>query len=517
MTTKYIEILKLYDLGYSKSKIAESLQCARNTVISTIQKAKSKGIDINKLEQLSNDKIVSIFDNRKYNNCNKFSTPNFNIVRFGLAKKNGTLKKEWEKYTEACFFKNEKSLQYQRFCELYKIYASKFKATMHVDHKPGLELELDWAGGTIPIQDSETGVLNKAYIFVATLPYSCYFYAEAFLSRKVEYWIKANINAFNFFGGTTQILRPDNLKTAIIRGSAKNSFPTLNKLYEEMAMHYKSIVMPARVRKPQDKAHVEQTVKHISISIIEPLRNQTFFSISELNNEIKKLVTFLNNKPFQKREGSRFSDYELEKEFLRPLPPSDYEYSVMLVRKVPSNYHIMYDYVYYSVPYIYIKKSVILKISSDKINIFYEGILICSHDKKRIPKGSYITDPIHMPKKHQNYGHWDKEKLLNWALIYGQCMEKLIKQVLEKYEIEQQAYKSCFALLNYAKNNNSALVEMTAEYIVDNKMPLTLSYFKQTYDFIEKHEMKQLKDTESTSDQGFIRGSQYFDKNEEKK
>jgi hypothetical protein len=192
----------------------------------------------------------------------------------------------------------------------------------------------------------------------------------------------------------------------------------------------------------------------------------------------------------------------------------------MIGRTVPPNYHVMYDYNNYSVPYIYIHKEVFLKIADDKISIFYDGKIICSHQRQYGHKGLYITEDNHMPEKHQRYGKWNKERFVSWAIVFGHSMKLLIEKVFEKSEIEQHCYKNCFALLNFAKNNNSSFVNKTAAYILDNNMPTSYNYFSKVYTIIEKQE-KDFQNSEENNpypaDEGFVRGTHYFDKSEGEK
>jgi hypothetical protein len=191
---------------------------------------------------------------------------------------------------------------------------------MHIDRKPGEILEVDWAGQTAKIINTDTGELIKAYIFVAALPYSGYSYVEAFFSQNQENWISAHINAYKFFDGVTRILIPDNLKTGVEKVLKNN--PVINKVYQEMAEHYGTAVIPAKVRTPKDKATVEGVVGIISTWILAAIRNEQFLSLKELNDSIKEKLYIFNNKPFQKKEGNRTKLFEEEKSLSYTPSPS---------------------------------------------------------------------------------------------------------------------------------------------------------------------------------------------------
>jgi len=243
---------------------------------------------------------------------------------------------------------------YTQFCLYYREFAQKTKATMHIDRKPGDQMEVDWAGQTACLFDTNSGEEIPAYIFVAVLSSSQYAYVEAFLSQNQECWIAAHVNAYKFFGGATRMLVPDNLKTGVQKASWDT--PMINKSYQEMSEHYSTAIMPARVRRPKDKPNVEGAVGVISTWILAALRNQRFFSLVELNEAIKEKLTEFNAKPFQKRAGSRLSVFiDEEQPLLLPLPATHYELSTWKVATVQFNYHIAVNGMFYSVPHELIK------------------------------------------------------------------------------------------------------------------------------------------------------------------
>lgn len=218
-------------------------------------------------------------------------------------------------------------------CEHHRKYYADFvhktKATMRLEHKPGETMQVDWAGQTAHIVDTDTGEQLDVYLFVAVLPYSGYAYTEAFLDMKQDAWITAHVNAYRFFGGVTRILTPDNLKTGVIKNTKDET--VVNKSYQEMAEHYGTAIIPARPRKPKDKVFVEGSVGVVSTWILAALRNQQFLSLKELNLAIQEKLTAFNNKPFQKKEGSRAELFQEEQLFLLPLPPTPFELAVWKV------------------------------------------------------------------------------------------------------------------------------------------------------------------------------------------
>ena len=203
-----------------------------------------------------------------------------------------------------------------QFNEKYRRWAQITKATMRISHKPGEAMQVDWAGNTIPVYDSVTGESSPAYLFVGVLPCSCFVYVEACSDMRSENWLACHVHAFNYFQGVPRLLIPDNLKTGVSKNTRYETI--LNRSYQELAEHYDTAIVPARVKHPQDKSLAEGSVKNISIWIIAALRNQKFFSIEDVNQSVRVKLEELNNRPFKKREGSRHSAYlNEEKEFMK--------------------------------------------------------------------------------------------------------------------------------------------------------------------------------------------------------
>lgn len=287
------------------------------------------------------------------------------------------------------------------FCDSRRKWSDLNKATMHIDRKPAEQIQVDWVGNTMQVCNPGTGELLKVYIFVACLPYSSYLYAEGFYSMDEEPWIKAHVDAFGFFGGTTPILVPDNCKTAVIKNNVDKLVS--NDQYRRMAEYYGVAIVPARPREPKDKGAVEMGVGVIERQAIAPLRNQTFFSLDDLNRASLEKVTRINEREFQKRDGSRISIYlGQEKDALIPLPARPCQ---MVARKratVNFNYHVSFDGRWYSVPFTYVKREVEIIASAQSIAVVCDGARIALHVRLHSPKGSYSTNPEHMPDSHRD-------------------------------------------------------------------------------------------------------------------
>ena len=447
--TKYREILRLQSLGINQTGIAGSCGCSRATVRKVLNRAKELDIIWPLRAEIADAELEKQFfpDKSPLESSRKF--PDYGTIDREMMRNGVTLKLLWHEYCEACRQGKELPLMYSQFCFHYQKHSEKKRATMHIPRKPGDQIEVDWAGDSACVVDRDTGEIIPAYLFVGVLSYSLYAYVEAFFSQDMESWIAAHVHMVQFFGGVTRMLVPDNLKTGVDRSDWYT--PLINKTYQEMAEHYNTAVIPARVRKPKDKPNVEGSVRIVSTWITAALRNEKFFSLEELNREIRSKLEAYNRRPFQKKEGSRHSVFfEQEKPFLSPLPATSYERATWKQATVQFNYHISVDKMQYSVPYEYIKQKVNVRVTRNVIEVFYQNPRICAHKRLYGYPGQYCTLETHMPEDHQKYLKWDGNRFVAWAEKIGVHAVMTIKSILASYRVEQQGYKSCLGLLKLA-------------------------------------------------------------------
>mgnify|MGYP001097377086 CR=1 FL=1 len=404
--TKYKEILRLNSLGINNTQIASSCECSRTTVVNVLQKAKESSISWRNASDMSEKELSKLLFDAEAGKT-AYKMPDYEYVHREMAKSGVTLTLLWLEYCDKCRDAGEIPYKSTQFNKYYSDYVNKTKATMHIHRKPGEIMEVDWAGQTAEIIDTDTGEIINAYVFVAALPYSGYAYVEAFLSQNQESFITAHVNTYNFFGGVTRILVPDNLKTGVEKVSRSETI--INKTYQEMAEHYGTAVIPARVRAPKDKSTVEGTVGIISTWIPAAIRNQQFLSLRELNLAIREKLQIFNNKSFQKKDGSRAILFADEKPFLLPLPPRAFELAAWKIATVQYNYHISVDNQNYSVPFEYIKQKVDVRVTKNVIEVFFDGNRICSHPRLYGRSGQYSTLESHMPPDHKKYVQWNGE------------------------------------------------------------------------------------------------------------
>lgn len=508
--TSYREILRLHTQGISQRSIATSCGCSRNTVAKTINKAEEFQLSWPLPEKMTDQDIGKLLF-PVITPKSLYKLPDYEYVHKEMAKSGVTLSLLWNEYCEQCRLSGDIPFMYTQFCKYYREFANKTKATMHIDRKPGEKQEVDWAGQTAFITDTDTGELIPAYIFVTALSSSGYAYVEAFLNQNQESWITAHVNAYRFFGGVTRILVPDNLKTGVERVNWYT--PIINRTYHEMAEHYGTCVIPARVRTPKDKPKVEGTVGIISTWIIAALRKQQFFSLAELNSAIREKLEQFNTKPFQKKSGSRKSVFlEEEKEYILPLPKQPYELSTWKISTVQYNYHVAVEKMYYSVPYEYIKQKVDIRLTRNVIEVFFQGNRICSHPRLHGYPGQYSTTVEHMPDDHQKYTSWNAERFLSWAKSIGPNTEVVIRAIFASHKVEQQGYRACMGLLKLAdKYSIQRLESACARALTYTPRPGFKSIqtiLQSGSDQITQENLVQ--DKPETNPHGFTRGAAYY-------
>jgi transposase len=307
------------------------------------------------------------------------------------------------------------------------------------------------------VQDPVSGVIREAQLFVATLGASNYTYAYASYSQDLPSWIKAHVNAFDFFGGVPEIIIPDNLKSGVTKPCYYE--PDINPTYLDMANHYGTAIIPARIGKPKDKAKVESAVGFAERWIIAALRNHTFFSLQELNKAIAEKLTELNNRNFQKMEGSRRSLFEaIDKPALKQLPQSPYEYALWKKHRVNVDYHITVDNHHYSVPYQLVKEQVDVRLTATTVEILFKNKRVASHPRSYI-KWQHTTLAEHMPKAHQKYLEWSPSRIINWAGQNGPQTAALVAKILESRKHPEQGFRSCLGIMRLAKHYSPQRLE----------------------------------------------------------
>jgi transposase len=367
--------------------------------------------------------------------------PDWAQVHRELKKKHVTKQLVWLEYREG----HPDGYQYSQFCARYARWAKRLSVTMRQTHRAGEKMFIDFSGDGIDIVDPATGECQRAKLFVAVLGASNLTYAEPALSEDLPAWIGGHVRALEYFGGSSEIYVPDNLKSGVKR--ADNYDPEINPTYAELARHYGAVVMPARKRRPRDKAKVEQAVLLAERWILAVLRNRTFFSIEELRTAVGELVDRLNDRPMKKLGKSRRQLFEeIERASLRPLPPTPYEYAEWSRPRVNIDYHVEVDHHYYSVDHDLIGQRVDVRATSMTVEIFRRGLRITSH-LRSYRKHTHTTKPEHMPRRHREYAEWTPERMRGWAESLGPHTAALAGAIMERRRHPEQGFRAVMGLI----------------------------------------------------------------------
>ena len=372
--------------------------------------------------------------------------PDFDNVHAELAHALVTLNLLWEEYVEQCRRADERFYMETQFRRHYHLHARVHKATIRLEHKPVLSLEVDWAGTRIAFFEAEAGKMFRASLFVAVLPCSQIIYVEPFRDEQLPSWIAGHVNTFQDLGGVPKTIVPDNLKSGVKRPDFYE--PDLNKTYQEMAAYYGTVILPARVRKPRDKASAENAVLISSRKIIATLRNTQILSFHDLQQHVRAALEHVNSAPLTgKSESRRTSFLAEEKEFLLPLLESPYELAQWGKAKVQMNCHILCQRKFYSVPFEYLGEDVDVRAPQAAVGIFYQHRRIASH-KRLWGKSDYATVAEHMPPDKLFFVDWNRDRFLRWADKIDTATRRVVEAILDRAVIEQQAYRSCLGVLS---------------------------------------------------------------------
>jgi transposase len=456
---KFREVLRLSALGLAQHQIARSCSIVQSTVHKYLKLAQAAQLSWPLPENLSDQKLDQLLFGERPDPPSRrvHPPPDFPAIHKELqTHKDLTLELLWQEYKQA----NASGYRYSRFCDLYREWARAQNLTLRQQHQPGERMFVDYAGAGIPIHNRDTGEIHQAAIFVAALGVSSYTFAEATWSQELPCWIGSHIRALEYFGGLPMLVVPDNLKAGVTKACRYE--PDLNPTYSEMAAHYGVAVLPARPRKPRDKAKAENAVQVVQRWIVAALRKRMFFCLGEVNQAIRELLVRLNRKPFRKREGTRASLYAaLDQPALRPLPAERYEIGQWRKLKVELDYHVPAEGHFYSVPYQLVGQHVDIRLTAATVEIFHRGLRVASHARSFVADHA-TTIAEHRPKAHQQYLEWTPSRLLSWADSAGPNTAELFRQILAAKPHPEMGYRSCLGLVRLAGKHTSERLEAAA-------------------------------------------------------
>ncbi len=451
--TKEILRLKFFHKR-SNRKIAKSCGASRSTIADYLSRAEKAGLAWPQIETMDEGAIeAKLFPHQPKETKSGRKMPPMEVMHLELRKKGVTLQLLWHEYK----YVNPEGYQYSQYCDLYRQWCQKLDVSLRQRHRAGEKLFIDYAGQTVPIINPATGDSKEAQIFLATLGASNYTFAEASPSQELPFWIQSHIHAFEYFEGIPELLIPDNLKSGVSKACRYE--PDLNPTYHELAMHYGTTIIPARVRKPKDKAKVENAVKVAESWILAALRKHTFFSMTELNQAISHKLEDLNNRKFQKLDTTRRELFlTIDKPVLRPLPRHCYEYADWTKSRVNMDYHIEVDRHHYSVPYQLVRELLDVRITVTVVEVLHKNRRVVSHVRS-YEQGGQTTLTEHMPKSHQKYLEWTPSRLLSWAEKNGPNTSRLFNKIMKTKTHPEQAFRSCLGIMRLEKPYSAERLE----------------------------------------------------------
>ena len=356
----------------------------------------------------------------------------------------------WEEYIS----ENPDGFSYSRFCRKIKEYKKQLSVTLKLEHKAAYRLSVDYSGKKIEWVDAKTGEINRAEVLVCTMPYSGYTFACAVASQKQEDFIKGINNALLYIGGLPSVIQSDNLKSFVIK--ADRYEPTFNDLCIQMSSYYGVEIEATRAAKPKDKASVERHVSIVYNKIFGPLRNQTFTSITQINEAFRPLLDKMNQAKFQGKNHSRKDLFENdEKSHLKEMPSSLFEVQKSTKAKVQMNYHVILgeDKHQYSVPYTYVGKQTQIVYTGSEVQVYCGSERIAVHQRDR-RNNAYSTLPIHMPEKHLRFLEqkgWDAIYFRRQAKNIGENTLWAVNEILKSKSLIEQTYNSCLGIMSLSK------------------------------------------------------------------
>jgi len=461
---KIKEILRFHLLAgvTSYRRIARAVGCGKTAVAECLQRASAAGLTSwEAVERLDEDAL----EQQLYPAAAKPATrpesrplPDWAWVREELARRDHkvTLMLLWTEYKA----EHPDGYQYSQFAELYRRFEKKLSVVLRQHHRPGEKTFVDFCDG-IALTNPVTGERVPTQLFVAALGASSYTFAWATLSQSLPEWLDCHVRMYGFYQGVSALTIPDNLLSGVSKPDRYEA--EVNASYRDLAEHYGTCVIPARVRKPRDKGKVEAAVLVAQRWILAVLRHRTFYSLAELNAAVAQLLVKLNEREMRHVKESRRSLYErLERRALKPLPPTPYEYADWKQVKVNIDYHVSFDDHLYSAPYTLIGETLWCRASHATVELLHKGKRVASHPRSFV-KYAYSTTPEHRPASHRAHLEWTPSRLINWGATIGPHTAALVEHVIRSKPHPEQGYRSALGILRLANKHGNDRLERACD------------------------------------------------------
>jgi transposase len=456
---KIREVLRFtHELGLSVRQVSEATGVGKTAVGEFVARAKMIGITWPVPSEISDAELERrLFTPAGFHNHPTRIVPAWAKVHEELKRRGVTRMILWEEHRAEV----PDGHGYARFCQLYRKWRRRLSPTMRQTHVAGDKLFVDWAGGTVPIIDVMTGEVHEAHIFVAVLGASSLTYCEARWTETLPDWIGAHVNVLDFLGGVMKAAVPDNLKAGITKPSRYE--PGINKTYQELADHYGFVVLPARIKKPKDKAKVENGVGIVTRYLLGRLRNRRFFSLAELNDATRECVMSINAKVMKRLNKCRNEMFaSLDRPALKALPAERYSYAEWKRCTVAPDYHVEVDRHYYSVPFRLLRETVEARYTTTTVELLHKGERVASHVRSWITY-KHTTLPEHMPSSHRRYAEWNPARMLHKAGTIGPATVALFEAIMKAKPHPEQGFRSCLGIIGLTKSYGPERTEAAAK------------------------------------------------------
>lgn len=457
------QIVEFFSKDYGVRTIVRLTGISRNTVRDYKHRIKESKLSLSELLALDEESLAAIMKRKllkEESSSGRRETFEARLDYFfsELGRKGVTRQLLWDEYRS----ENPDGYSYSQFCEHLSKERRVKDAVMHFTHHPAEQMMVDFAGTPLHYVDRSTGEIIKCEVLVCVLPYSNYSYVEALRSQKQEEFISGLSNALYYIAGVPQSIKCDNLRTAVTKASRYE--PTFTEAVNFFGAYYGTTVMAARVRKPRDKASVESAVSIAYKRIYAPLRNQTFYSLAELNHAIRQQLEKHHALAFQRKTFSRKAIFESEEKILlKPLPENPYVIKHTALAKVQKNYHVILgeDFHQYSVPYRFIGETVKLIYTKDHLEVYHDHKRVAFHSRNYKRHG-YTTLQSHMPENHKHMAErkgWNADTFINRAAFIGPATKAFVERILTSKVFPEQTYNSCLGLFRLGKQYGNDRLE----------------------------------------------------------
>ena len=501
---KLKEVLRLHlTARLSNRKIALVTGIGKSAVSKHVRRARELGLDWGRLEGMDEEAISALlYAPPREPGPTELVEPDWDEVSRELRRQKGMTKLLlWQEYQEEY---GPRAYSYSRFCELYAGWKGGVEPVMRFEHPAGEKCFVDYAGPTLNVVDPETGEEREAQVFVATLGASNYTFVDVTWTQQSEDFLASHQRAVEHFGGVPRIFVLDNLKSGVARPDWYE--PLVNRSYEDLMSHLDAVAIPGRVRKPRDKAKVENGVLQVERWVLAPLRNQLLIGLGAARTAVLEQLDKLNGRPFQKMTGSRSSVFaELDKPALRPLPKTRWVQAEWKTLKVHIDYHVEVDRHYFSVPYQYIGESLDVKVTPTLVEIFRNGRQVASHARSR---ARYTTKPEHMPSSHRAYRRWNPPRVVSRAKQIGPHVSQLVDRLLSEKVHPEQGYRPCLGIVRLADSYGEQRLEAACK----RALAFSAVSYKSVKSILEKGLDRVMEETEPQApiEHGNIRGQEAY-------